>query len=155
MLRVLKPWHENLKKRQVKAPKVYYRDSGLLHYVLGINNYVDIFTHPKAGSSWEGFALEEVIKYYQADSKDCYFWASHNNAELDLLILNNGKKMGFEFKLSEAPKVTKSMLIAMEDLKLDSLQIIYPGTRSYHIQDNIEVVSIERFLTYNFLGFQV
>ena len=143
MIRSLKPWFENLKKRQVKSPKIYYRDSGLLHYSLGIKSYSDILTHPKAGASWEGFAMEEVIKYYQVD--DCYFWASHNNAELDLLLIKDGKRLGFEFKLSDAPKITPSMRIAMEDLKLDSLKIIYPGNRSYMLGKGMSVESIEMF----------
>ena len=146
MIRQLKPWFENIKKRQVKSPKIYYRDSGLLHYVLGIKNYSEIFMHPKAGASWEGFAIEEVIKYYQADMHDCYFWASHNQAELDLLIIKNGKKLGFEFKLSDAPKITASMHIALDDLKLDYLKVIYPGNRCYHLSDNIEVCPISQFL---------
>jgi len=143
MIRSLKPWFENLKKRQVKSPRIYYRDSGLLHYSLGIKSYSDILTHPKAGASWEGFAMEEVIKYYQVD--DCYFWASHNNAELDLLLIKDGKRLGFEFKLSDAPKITPSMRIAMEDLKLDSLKIIYPGNRSYMLGKGMSVESIEMF----------
>lgn len=139
MIRQLSPWFENLKKRQVKSPKIYYRDSGLLHYVLGIKSYHDIFLHPKAGASWEGFAMEEIIKHHESDGHDCYFWASHNKAELDLLILKDGKKLGFEFKMSDAPKLTPSMKIAMEDLKLDQLKIIYPGNRSYFLKEGIEV----------------
>ncbi|MEI8320833.1 MAG: ATP-binding protein [Alphaproteobacteria bacterium] len=145
MIRQLKPWFENLKKRQVKSPKIYYRDSGLLHYVFGIKNYNEIFTHPKSGASWEGFAMEEIIKFHQDDGHNCYFWASHNKAELDLLILKDGKRKGFEFKLSDAPKLTPSMDIAMEDLKLDSLQIIYPGTTSYFLKDRIEVCPLTKF----------
>ena len=114
MLRKLNPWHENIKKRQVKSPKFYYRDSGLLHSVLGIKKYEEIFLNPKAGSSFEGYAIEEIIKYNNFNSNDCYFWASHNKAELDLLVLYNGKKIGFEFKLSDAPKITPSMKIALE-----------------------------------------
>lgn len=147
MLRVLKPWHENLQKRQVKSPKVYYRDSGLLHYVFGIHQYLDIFKHPKAGASFEGFALEEVIRHHQATPESCYFWASHNQAELDLLILKHGKKLGFEFKLSDAPKITTSMRIAIEDLKLDSLTVIYPGNRAYQLANNIDVVPLENYIS--------
>jgi predicted AAA+ superfamily ATPase len=145
MIRVLNPWFENIKKRQVKSPKIYYRDSGLLHYVLGIKSYNDIFTNPKAGASWEGFAMEEVIKYHKNDGHDCYFWGSHNNAELDLLILKNGKRLGFEFKLSDNPKLTPSMQIALQDLKLDCLTVIYPGQRSYYLKDNISVVPLAEF----------
>lgn len=147
MLRTLKPWYENLKKRQVKSPKIYYRDTGLLHYVLNIQMYSEIFKHPKAGASFEGFAMEELIKFYQADPESCYFWASHNKAELDLLLVKNGKKLGFEFKLSDAPKLTPSMRIAIEDLKLDSLTVIYPKGRSYRLSDDIQVVSLQEYIS--------
>lgn len=142
MLRILKPWYENIQKRQVKSPKIYYQDSGLLHYVLGIHTYPDIFLHPKAGSSFEGFAMGEVIKHLQVTNDSCYFWASHNQAELDLLILKDGKKLGFEFKMSDAPKATASMYTIIEELKLDSLTIIYPGTRKYRLSDAISVLPL-------------
>jgi predicted AAA+ superfamily ATPase len=148
MLRELKPWHENLQKRQVKSPKIYYRDSGLLHYAFGITRYEDIFKYPKAGASFEGFALEEVIRCSKAPADSCYFWASYNQAELDLLILKNGKKLGFEFKMSEAPKLTSSMKIVMEELRLDSLAVIYPGSRVYTLEHNIAVVPISRIQDY-------
>ena len=144
MLRELKPWHENISKRQVKSPKISYRDSGLLHYALGINQYIDIFKHPKAGASFEGFALEEVIRHSRVSSDSCYFWATHNKAELDLLILKNGKKLGFEFKLSEAPKITPSMEQSCEDLNLESLSVIYPGQREYQISDKITVIPLNQ-----------
>jgi predicted AAA+ superfamily ATPase len=147
MLRTLKPWHENLKKRQVKSPKIYYRDTGLLHYVLNIQTYADIFKHPKAGASFEGFAMEELIKFHQADPENTYFWASHNKAELDLLLLKHGKKLGFEFKLSDAPKLTPSMRIVIEDLKLDSLMVIYPKGRRYKLSEDIQVVSLEEYVS--------
>ncbi len=145
MIRQLQPWFENIKKRQVKSPKIYYRDSGLLHYVQGIKSFHDITTHPKAGASWEGFALEEIIKFYGDDGHNCYFWASHNKAELDLLIIHEGKKIGFEFKLSDAPRMTPSMNIAMEDLNLDKIYVIYPGNRTYALQDNIHVFPLTEF----------
>lgn len=144
MLRLLKPWAENLQKRQVKTPKIYYRDSGLLHYALGISRYPDIFTHPKAGASFEGFAIEEVIKHFGVNNDACYFWRSHNLAELDLLILKNGKKLGFEFKMADAPKITPSMKIAISDLNLDSLTVIYPGVRKYQLAENISVLPITK-----------
>ena len=144
MLRELTPWHENISKRQVKSPKIYYRDSGLLHYALGINQYIDIFKHPKAGASFEGFALEEVIRHSRVSSDSCYFWATHNKAELDLLILKNGKNLGFEFKLSEAPKITPSMEQSCEDLNLESLSVIYPGQREYQISNKITVIPLNQ-----------
>ena len=146
MIRQLKPFHANLKKRQVKRPKLYYRDSGLLHYALGIKTYADIFTHPKAGASFEGFAIEEVIKYHKVDTDDCYFWGSHNKAELDLLILKDGKKLGFEFKLSDAPKLTPSMSIAYEDLALDELTVLYPGSRNYSLSEKVRCIPLAEYV---------
>jgi predicted AAA+ superfamily ATPase len=102
--------------------------------------------HPKVGASWEGFALEEICRFYETDPQDCYFWASHNNAELDLLILKNGKKIGFEFKYQDAPKITPSMHIAWEDLELDELHIIYPGKQSYALNENFRVSGLTEFL---------
>lgn len=147
MVRLLKPWHANLKKRQVKNPKFYYTDQGLLHYVLGIKSYPEILLHPKSGASFEGFAIEQIIKIHQAD--DCYFWATHNKAELDLLIIKNGRRIGFEFKLSDSPKITPSMRIAYEDLNLDELNVIYPKGRSYPLSDLITVSSLADYISKN------
>jgi predicted AAA+ superfamily ATPase len=143
MIRVLQPWYENLKKRQVKTPKIYFRDSGVYHTLLGLNNNEDIATHPKIGSSWEGFALEQIIRYYNADSEECYFWSSHNVAEIDLLIVKNGKRLGFEFKYTDTPKITKSMKISLEDLKLDKINVIFPGNLSFKLSDKIEAIGLE------------
>ena len=117
----------------------------MLHVALGIQSYNDIFKHPKAGSSFEGFALEEVIKHYMVTNDACYFWRSYNQAELDLLILKNGKKLGFEFKMSEAPALTPSMRTAVEELNLDSLTVIYPGSREYIFAEKILVLPIKVF----------
>ena len=146
MVRLLKPWHANLKKRQVKSPKFYYRDSGLLHYVLGIKTYEEIFLNPKAGASFEGFAMEQIIQVHESH-ENCYFWATHNAAELDLLLIKDGKKLGFEFKLSDAPKITPSMRIAMEDLELDHLTVIYPNGRTYALGENITVKSLMDYMS--------
>ncbi|MDP3531763.1 MAG: ATP-binding protein [Alphaproteobacteria bacterium] len=146
MLRILKPWFANTLKRQVKSPKVYYRDSGLLHYVLGVKEFHHLIEHPRAGASFEGFCIEEIIKYHKVDAEDCYFWASHNKAELDLLIVKDGKKHGFEFKLSDAPKLTPSMRFALEDLELDSLKVIYPGDRNYALTKDVQVESLSSYL---------
>jgi predicted AAA+ superfamily ATPase len=143
MIRVLQPWYENLKKRQVKTPKIYFRDSGVYHTLLGLNNNEAIATHPKIGSSWEGFALEQIIRYYNADSEECYFWSSHNVAEIDLLIVKNGKRLGFEFKYTDTPKITKSMKISLEDLKLDKINVIFPGNLSFKLSDKIEAIGLE------------
>jgi predicted AAA+ superfamily ATPase len=126
MVRILTPWFENISKRQVKSPKIYLRDSGLLHTLVGIADAEQLQLHPKLGSSWEGFALEEIIKEYHALSEECYFWATQAGAELDLLIIKDGKRIGFEFKYTDAPKVTLSMHIAIETLKLDHLYVVFP-----------------------------
>jgi predicted AAA+ superfamily ATPase len=149
MMRILSPWHANISKRQVKSPKVYFRDSGLLHHVLGVGDASALRMHPKVGLSWEGFALEEICRFYETDSQDCYFWSSHNEAELDLLILKNGKKIGFEFKYQDAPKLTPSMRIAWNDLELDELYVIYPGNRDYALTENIRVMNLMNFVSLN------
>src|SRR3990172_4888793 len=127
MVRILQPWHTNLKKRQVKSPKIYFRDSGLLHSLLGIRTPQDLQTHPKSGASWEGYAIEEAIKSIEPD--EVYFWGTHNGAEIDLLLLKNGRRFGLECKRVDAPRLTPSMQIAFEDLQLDRLAVIYPGER--------------------------
>lgn len=129
MIRLLPPWFENISKRQVKSPKIYVRDSGLLHALFGIQNEKELYVNPKLGASWEGFALEEIIKEYHATNEECYFWATQGGAELDLLIIKNGKRIGFEFKHTDVPKVTPSMRIALETLKLDHLYAVFPYTR--------------------------
>lgn len=140
MVRRLQPWHENLGKRQVKAPKIYVRDSGLLHLLLGIRNEKDFQDHPKRGVSWEGYVIEELFKRIQPE--DAYFWATHNRAEPDLLFLKNGRKIGFEIKLNERPGLTPSMRIAARDLKLEKLFVVYPGKENCVLDDRIQVVSI-------------
>lgn len=137
MLRQLPPWHENLRKRQVKAPKVYVRDSGLLHTLLGIESQRQITSHPKCGASWEGFAMEELLRSIRP--REAYFWGVHAQAELDLLLFHKGKRLGFEFKFGDAPTMTRSMRIALEDLKLDRLVVVYPGRRRYRLAENVEV----------------
>lgn len=137
MLRVLPPWFENLGKRQVKAPKIYLRDSGIFHSLLQIDNLHDLLAHPKLGASWEGFALEQLLTL--VDTRDAYFWATHAGAELDLLIFHRGKRHGFEFKFTDAPAPTRSMHVAIEDLKLDHLWVIYPGAKSWSAGEKISV----------------
>lgn len=146
MIRQLQPWQENTKKRQVKAPKIYFRDSGLLHTLARINDQSVLRTYAKLGASWEGFALEQIIQKYHAKSQDCYFWATHNGAELDLLLLVNNQRLGFEIKYSDAPKLTASMKIALKDLALDKLTVIYPGKTSYPLDKKVEVMGLESFL---------
>jgi len=143
MIRELPAWHENISKRQVKSPKIYFRDTGILHSFLGVNSNLELHGHIKCGASWEGFALEQVIKGQGARMGEYYFWSTQHGAELDLLILKNGKRFGYEFKFSEAPKVTKSMRVALEDLKLDRLEIIYPGPHTYVLDEKIQVRSLQ------------
>jgi hypothetical protein len=137
MVRVLPPWFENLRKRQVKSPKTYLRDSGVLHALLQVATLPDLLGHPKLGASWEGFALEHLIRVL--DSRDVYFWGTHAGAELDLLVLAGGKRYGFEFKYADAPGPTRSMRVAIEDLGLEHLWVIYPGRERYPADDRITV----------------
>lgn len=146
MVRVLMPWFENIKKRQIKSPKIYFRDSGLFNYFLGIETNDDILKSPKLGALWEGFALENIITHLKAASNECYFWGTHNQAELDLLVFQKGQRLGFEFKYADAPRLTKSMNIALQDLHLDTLTIIYPGEKDYQICDRIFVTGLENYM---------
>ena len=140
MVRQLPPWFENLGKRQVKAPKVYVRDSGMLHALLGPPTFAALESHPKLGASWEGFVLEQILR--RTGERDAYFWATPSGAELDLLVFVRGRRIGFEIKYSDSPRMTKSMTIAQHDLKLDQLLIVYPGETSYVLRPGVEVVSI-------------
>jgi predicted AAA+ superfamily ATPase len=143
MVRILLPWFENLEKRQVKSPKIYFRDSGILNTLIGIHSFSEMDVYPKMGAFWEGFALEEIIRQIGANAEECYFWATQSKAELDLLILRHGKRIGYEFKYSDAPKITPSMKIACEDLKLDHLYVVYPGKESYSLSETITVRSLK------------
>ncbi len=142
MARQLAPWHENLGKRQVKSPKVYVRDTGLLHHLLGITTENELLAHPKCGASWEGYAMEEAINAVQPD--DMYFWATHQGAELDLLLFKNGRRLGVETKRMDAPKITSSMRIALEDLKLEQLVVLYPGPKEYALAERVRVVPLAK-----------
>jgi predicted AAA+ superfamily ATPase len=139
-IRTLQPWFENLGKRQVRAPKVYVRDCGLLHALLDLETRTQLLGHPKVGASWENFAIEEVLALLGV--RDAYYWRTHQGAELDLMIIHKGKRYGFEMKMGDAPTATRSMHIAMEDLGLARLYVIYPGKQSYRLGDKIQVVSI-------------
>lgn len=141
MIRQLKPWYANLKKRQVKAPKIYLRDSGILHHLLGIKSTRELLSHPKSGASWEGYVLEEVIRAIEPD--DVYFWATHNGAEIDLVFLKNGRMYGVECKRQDAPTLTPSMKIALSDLRLERIAVIYPGKHGYALSKRINVVPFE------------
>ena len=135
MVLQLEPWHENLNKRQVKAPKIYLRDPGILHGLLSIPDRHTLLGHPRLGASWEGFALEQALLMIRP--AQAYFWATHSGAELDLFFLYHGRRYGLEFKFREAPRLSKSMQIAITDLKLDHLWIIYPGPHRFPVSDKI------------------
>ena len=140
MVRVLPPWFENLGRRQVKSPKVYLRDTGILHALLQIGTFADLQAHPKLGASWEGFALEQVAGLF--DARDIYFWATHGGAELDLFLTLSGKRYGFEFKYADAPGRTRSMLVAREELGLERLWVVYPGAKEYALDEVISVIPL-------------
>ncbi|MFP3939025.1 MAG: ATP-binding protein [Acidobacteriota bacterium] len=140
MLRVLPPWYENLKKRQVKAPKVYLRDSGLLHTLLRLRTQHELLGHPKLGASWEGLALEQIL--VALNTRDAYFWATHAGAELDLLVMDRGRRFGFELKYAEAPSVSRSMRSAVRDLGLDRLWIVVPDGPGWEIDERIAVTPL-------------
>jgi predicted AAA+ superfamily ATPase len=140
MVRQLPPWHENLGKRQVKSPKIFIRDSGILHSLLGIRSEKELLGHPKCGASWEGYAIEEVLAAVQPE--EAYFWATHQGAELDLLLLKNGKRLGVEIKRTDAPSITPSMRIAIKDLRLDRLIVLYPGTIRFPLSETVEAVPL-------------
>jgi predicted AAA+ superfamily ATPase len=140
MVRQLQPWHANLKKRQVKAPKVYFRDTGLLHQLLGIRTEAELLSHPKCGASWEGYAIEEALRATEPDA--AFFWATHQGAELDLLLHKDGRLYGVECKRVDAPRLTPSLRIALEDLKLDRIAVVYPGPQRYAMTDRIVAVPL-------------
>lgn len=147
VIRQLLPWRENIAKRQVKAPKVYIADSGILHALLNIKTIMDLEGHPKIGASWEGFLLSQVVRHLGVSTEDCFFWATHGGAELDLLIVRGQKRLGFEFKRTSAPKITSSMRSALTDLKLQSLDIIHAGDRTFQLEKRVRAVSFSRILT--------
>lgn len=135
MLRILPPWFENLGKRQLKSPKVYIRDSGLLHHFQGLASMRELWANPRYGASWEGYALEQVLMRF--GERDAYFWRTHRGAELDLLLLRHGQRWGFEFKCSDAPTSTKAMHVALADLQLAHLWVVYPGQDRYPLGERI------------------
>ena len=144
MVRQLQPWFENLGKRQIKSPKIYVRDTGLLHQLLGVRTEDDLLRHPKVGASWEGYVIEQVIQTLEPN--EVYFWGTHAGAELDLLLMLHGRRVGIEIKRADAPKLTASMRSALDDLHLDELIVIYPGEREYALADNVKVVPLVAYL---------
>ncbi|MDA8991302.1 ATP-binding protein [Opitutales bacterium] len=143
-IRQLPAWYENLGKRTVKSPKIYLRDSGLLHALLDLSTFDQLESHPKLGSSWEGFCIEQILSI--TGSSHAYFWATHAGAELDLFLLHKGKRIGVEIKYSDGPSTTRSMRQALEDLSLDHLFVVYPGKEDYPLDKNITVTSLPSIL---------
>ena len=140
MVRVLPPWFENLKKRQVKSPRIYVRDTGLLHTLLSLPGERELAGHPKVGASFEGFAVEQLLCTFE--TPNAFFWATHGGAEIDLLVIRSGKRYGFECKLADAPGTTRSMRIALDNLGLDHLWVVYPGEQAYSLDDRISVLPV-------------
>jgi len=143
----LQPWHENISKRQVKSPKVYINDTGILHSLLNLVDFKDLEAHPKLGASWEGFVLHQIIRILGAHQKECFFWATHAGAELDLMVVRGRKRLGFEIKRTSTPKVTPSMRNSISDLKLNSLDIIYPGEHCFSLGKKIRAVAFVNLLS--------
>jgi predicted AAA+ superfamily ATPase len=142
----LLPWHENISKRQVKAPKIYIADSGLLHSLLNLRTFRDLEGHPKIGASWEEFVFQQVVRQLGAETDECFFWATHAGAELDLLVSRGRQRLGFEIKRTSSPRITPSMRIAMADLKLKRLDIIHAGERTFPLANKVRAVALERLL---------
>lgn len=147
MVRVLPPWHENLGKRQVKAPKIYLADSGLLHTLLGLEHETALQGHPKVGASWEGFAMAQVVAALGVTTEQCHYWKLHTGAELDLLVQQDGVRRGFEFKLTDSPRATASMHSAMQSLRLQSLYVVHAGARSYPMAQGMHALALADVLT--------
>ena len=142
MVRVLLPWVENINKRLVKSPKIYFRDSGLFLSLLGLENLTALQQHPKLGAAWEGFALEEVVRRHGAREEEVFFWATHGEAELDLMVFQGGRRWGYEFKYADAPRVTRSMTQAIQDLRLDHLTVVFPGNDSYKLSPTVTATGL-------------
>lgn len=146
VVRQLPPWHENISKRQLRSPKVYLRDSGLLHRLLGIGGFDELQSHPKVGASWEGFALEQILHSHDVSADNAYFWGTHAGAELDLLVLRGTQRWGFEIKRSSAPRMSRSLHVAISDLGLTRASIVYPGTQRYALAEKVEAVPLAELL---------
>lgn len=143
MLRILHPWHLNIRKRLVKQPKIYLRDSGIFHSLQSIATHQQLLSHTKLGASWEGFALERLCQYINKRNNEVYYWRTHNGAEIDLFWQKDGKNWGAEFKYADSPRLSKSMSIAMDDLQLEFLWVIYPGNQCYQLAENITVLPLQ------------
>ena len=140
VVRQLQPWFENIRKRQVRSPKVYIADSGILHALLGLTGRTDVVSHPKVGASWEGFVIEQIVHLLRVPPEQCFHWSTHAGAELDLLVLDGVRRLGFEVKRAEAPRMTRSMRSAMETLNLDSLDVVHAGTQRYRLTPGVRAL---------------
>jgi predicted AAA+ superfamily ATPase len=146
VLRQLPPWHANVSKRQVRSPKVFVEDSGLLHALLGIESANDLAGHPKVGASWEGFLIKEIVERLNARKEECFFWATHSGAELDLLIVSGQRRLGFEVKRTSTPRLTRSMAEVQEDLGLERIDVIHAGDRTFSLARNVRAVAASQLL---------
>lgn len=147
MLRCLQPWFANVSKRQIKAPKVYVRDTGILHGLLGIKNLEELNGHPKVGASWEGYIVENLIQVLDVEERDCFFWGTHTGAEIDMIVNSGGRLRGFEIKRTASPRITGSIRSALEDLKLDRVDIIYPGCENFALSERVNAISASTILS--------
>ena len=142
MVRQLAPWHENISKRQVKSPKIYFRDSGILHAFLALESHAALMAHPKLAASWEGFALVAIVEAWRAEEREAFFSSSHGQAELDLLLLRGTERIGYEIKYTSRPSFTRSMRIAMQDLKLARLHLVHPGAGTFSFAENVRAIGL-------------
>jgi len=143
MVRTLTPWLENIAKRQIKTPKIFFRDSGILHFLMGVPDRAALEVHPRLGASWEGYALEQIIRLSGASEEEVYFWGVHKQGELDLLLVRGGRRHGFEIKFSDAPRVGSSQKLAVECLGLDRLDIVCPGNQAYPLAEKVHVTGLD------------
>ena len=146
VVRQLQPWHANLGKRQVKMPRIYIRDSGLLHALLALDSQTALLRHPRCGASWEGFILEQLLTVLELPEDRAYFWRAHTGAELDLLVDRGDRRVGYEIKRTSSPKLTSSMRSALHDLELAELAVVHAGDRSFPMAENVRAVAAGRLL---------
>jgi predicted AAA+ superfamily ATPase len=146
VVRVLRPFHENLAKRQVKSPRVFIADSGLLHSLLGIPTRADLDVHPKLGASWEGFIVQQVITRLGVQRDECYYWRTQDGAEIDLIVIRGRRRLGFEIKRTDAPRLTPSIHIALVDLKLDRIDLVHAGSETFSLSAKVRALSAARLL---------
>jgi uncharacterized protein len=145
-VRLLQPWHKNLGKRQVKSPKVYVRDSGVLHTLLGVGDEAELRAHPRCGASFEGFVVDQVVQRLGADRSEVHFWGAHTGAELDLLVVRGGQRLGFEAMFTTTPRTTRSVQTALADLRLDRLDVVHAGDATFPLGERVRALALSRLL---------